>query len=141
MAFVIYAKGSIKVIKMLREIFKKNNIFFLNTKMPECIITMLNPVQYIPKNEMNSIVIQETDDYIQMISNYDTITDEILPQRKLKVGDLVEIKCLPYDNMIGRIREIGKHKCIVEISVWGKIVKDSISFENIRLIQNKENQF
>ena len=133
MAFFIYCNQT-KYIKILRSILEKNSIVVLDTEFPECILTMRNPEKHIPKDLKAQYKIEEVDDFKQFLKGFDSLTSILKPSKDIKEGDVVKITKGTYEGMTGLVKKMNKKTVEVEVSAWGKIVKEIFEPEELEKI-------
>ncbi len=137
MAYVIYAHHA-KYIKILRNILSKAGFLVLDTEFPECIIVMRDPSKYIPADIKNHVQIEETKDYNykRMLKGFDSLTPLIKPSRNFKEGDPVKIIKGTYEGFSGIVKKVNEKTLEVEITVWGRLVRDVFEFDEVEKIVN-----
>lgn len=133
MAFFIYCNQA-KYIKILKNILEKSSLLVIDTEFPECVITMRNPEKYIPKELKAHYRIEEVDDFKQFIKGFDSLTSILRPSRDIKEGDVVKITKGTYEGMTGLVKKMNKKTVEVEVSAWGKIVKEVFAMDEIEKV-------
>lgn len=134
MAYLIYCQHS-KYIKILKSIFSKERILTMDTEFPECIIVVRDPQKYIPNDIKPYIQITETKDYKQFLKGFDSFTEMIKPSKTFKEGDVVRVIKGTYEGLSGVIKKVNDKNLELEISVFGRIIKDIFEFDEIEKIQ------
>lgn len=134
MVYLIYSQHP-KYIKILKSIFSKERILTMDTEFPECIIVVRDPQKYIPNDIRPYIQIIETKDYKQFLKGFDSFTEMIKPSKVFKEGDVVRVIKGTYEGLSGVIKKVSDKNLELEISVFGRIVKDIFEFDEVEKIQ------
>lgn len=133
MAYLIYAKQQ-KYIKILKSILSKAHYVVMETELPEYIIVMRDPAAHIPKEIKPHIQITEIFDYKRFLKGFDSFTEMIMPGKQFKEGDAVKIIRGTYEGFTGVIRKVNEKNLEVEVSVFGRIIKDIFEFDEVEKV-------
>ena len=124
-------------MRVVKRILEGEGINYEETKFPEYLITGENPVPFIPPDVAGSVVVKESNEsYFSILKQADTLAYLFTPE-KIETGDIVRIKKGPLQGLTGIVKEVGKRTYAVEMSTWGKIVKESFSIEYIEKVDQE----
>ena len=102
------------------------------TKIPEYILVRDNPSSHIPDSLKDVVKVMELENGYFGILKEANVLKDVLESDNYKKGDPVKIIDGSYKDFAGIITEVrqkGLYK--VEISVWGKIINDLVSAEEM----------
>jgi len=133
MAYLIYSRHS-KYIKILKSILSKARLTVFDTEFPECILVVRDPEPYIPEELKPHIQITETKQYKQLLKGFDSFTELIKPSKSFKEGEVVQIIKGTYEGLSGMIKKVNEKNLEIEISVFGRIIKDIFEFDEVEKI-------
>ena len=119
--------GQPKTIRILTKILEESGFVVRQTKLKEYILVRRNPKKHIPENIMKAVKVTEFEgDYYDFLRGANEVKDLLSPV-KFNPGDPVVVVDGPYKDFKGIVRNEKPDKTyMVDISVWGKIVKANI---------------
>ncbi|MEM3793986.1 MAG: hypothetical protein QXS76_03655 [Candidatus Bathyarchaeia archaeon] len=136
MAYIIYARHP-KYMQMLRTILLKNGFFIVDTEFRECVIVVRDPSPFIPREISKYVDVAEIHDYARFLKGFNSLLPVVNPALLLKEGDTVRIKRTPYEGLTGVIKKLGKRTAEVEVSIFGRIVKERFKLDELERIEQK----
>lgn len=134
MAYLIYSQHP-KYIKLLKSIFSKERILTIDTEFPECIVVIRDPNRFIPRDIKSHIQIVETKDYRQFLKGFDSFTEMFKPSKAFKEGEVVRVIKGTYEGLSGVVKKVNDKNLELELSVFGRIIKDIFEFDEVEKIQ------
>lgn len=130
-------RGSAQKLKFVKKLLEKEGLHVEDTIMPDYILTVRDPTEYIPEDYKTHIKIAPLDNsYVSILKNTGVIKDMIMSKGKCDVGNVVKINNGKYSGFTGIIAEIEDKFCTIEISVFGKIVKDTVNISDFEVHDN-----
>ena len=138
--YYIYSRRRGKLNK-IKTFLKMKDIETVETKDNDYIFVYDDPTNILPAFLKAGIKIEkipENEYYLPMFKNYGALAflfEKFIP----KEGMLVKVNNGIYKglNIKGIVKEVGKNTCTVEISVWGRITKINVKFEDLEPVQEE----
>jgi hypothetical protein len=131
--FIVYA--SPKKIKAVKRTLEDKGIDYEETKFPEYLVVDNDPLPYLPLEIRSGVVVKDSQDkYFSILKQAGTLTYLFVPE-KIETGDIVRIKKGPLQGVTGIVKEVGKRTYTVEMSAWGKIVKEFFTINDIEKVE------
>jgi transcription antitermination factor NusG len=121
-----------KKINIIKKLLSEKGMKIRETKVPEYILVKENPSCFIPDSLKETVKVMKLENGYFGILKEANVLKDVLESDNLRKGDPVKIVDGAYKDFAGIIKEIrqnGLYK--VEISVWGKIINDIVSAEEI----------
>ncbi len=135
--FMLRSTSNMKFIKKLLE---KNGLHVEETTEPGYILTVRDPMPYIPESYRDKVSISQCDSYASILKKAGIIKKLTDAAEQYEFGTPVKITAGPYEGLTGRvIRAENKKECTVEISVWGKIIKEVVKSSDMEPFENPFN--
>jgi transcription antitermination factor NusG len=128
--FAVYSTP--KKINIIKKLLNEKGLKIRETKLPEYILVKDNPSSLIPDSLKETVKVMKLENGYFGILKEANVLKDVLEADNYKKGDPVKIIDGAYKDFAGIIKEVrqnGLYK--VEISVWGKIINDIVSVEEI----------
>ncbi|KPK35868.1 MAG: hypothetical protein AMK70_04570 [Nitrospira bacterium SG8_35_1] len=128
--FAIYSTP--KKINIVKKLLNGKGLKILETKIPEYVLVKDNPSSFIPDSLKETVKVMKLENGYFGILKEANVLKEVLETDNFRQGDPVKIIDGDYKDFAGIIKEVrqnGLYK--VEISVWGKIINDVVSVEEM----------
>ncbi len=128
--FAVYSTP--KKINILKKLLKGKGMKIRETKVPEYILVKDNPSSLIPDSLKEVVKVMKLENGYFGILKEANVLKDVLESDNYKKGDPVKIIDGDYRDFAGIVTEVrqnGLYK--VEISVWGKIINDLVSAEQM----------
>lgn len=124
--------GNRKYLKMLMKIFDRDGVHYRETIFNDYIIIFRDPEECIPKELMSRFRIGEfQESHASIVKGSDYAKRIYMPWLEFKQGMVVKIVDGKYKGFSGIIKEVTKKNLKVEISIWGRIIEDTLNFDDV----------
>ena len=123
--------GSRKDLKLVMRLLDKHDVYYRETTIDNYILTVRDPKDYIPEEIRRRLRIGEfTDSHISICKDVEYIRKLHIPSLAFKKGMVVKLKG-KYSGFTGIVKEVNKMNLKIEISVWGRIIEDTLDFADV----------
>ena len=130
--FAVYATP--KKINIIKKLLNKKGMKIRETKVPEYILVKDNPSSLIPDSLKETVKVMKLENGYFGILKEANVLKDVLESGNFQKGDPVKIIDGDYRDFAGIITEVRQNDLYkVEISVWGKIIKDLVFAEQMDL--------
>ena len=128
--FAVYATP--KKINIIKKLLNKKGLKIRETKVPEYILVKDNPSSLIPDSLKETVKVMKLENEYFGILKEANVLKDVLESGNFQKGDPVKIIDGDYRDFAGIITEVRQNDLYkVEISVWGKIIKDLVFAEQM----------
>jgi len=135
--------GNSRKLKKIREIFLKKDLLVKDTKFNDYLMVVEDPRNIVPTSFLSGIKITELtakDGYFRFFKEYGELAYLFEPPPKPEVGDTVMVVNGKYKDMElkGIVKEVGNNTCAIETAIWGKLIKITVDFDDVKVIKKEE---
>ena len=131
--YVIMGNGN--RLKRIKKFLESKGHVVRETQFPSYIITSRDPSNDIPETLKPYLKVDYVEGsvvkYRKILKGMEVLESILDPTKGIKEGDSVIITGGTYKGFVGIVKEKNSKNCMVEISVWGKPVKDCIPFKEL----------
>jgi hypothetical protein len=132
MAYVIYS--SPRKIKIILKHLRAKGLVVEETDLPEYLITIRDPMPYIPAELKKAVRVQEFEGrFAEFLKNAGRI-GRLLFGKEFSEGDAVEVKDGMYKGFSGIVKKMKDKLVEVEVSVFGKVIVEEFLPEQLEKI-------
>ena len=129
----IHQTGKAKFVKQL---LGKVGLHVSETSLPEYIITVRDPNKLIPSEYTSYITVNPlTQSYSRILKNANIIKEMVEAPKEFSVDTPVRVVNGEYKDFTGIVAQTENRHCIVQMSVWGKMIKAPIKHADLEPIE------